>query len=153
ARSENVDFRCDLFSLGAVLFRMLTGTLPFKGHDTMSQLLALATDTPPPVASLNPEVPPALADLVMQLLEKVPDQRPPSAKMVAEALAEMVGDQTVMLPGAIPAAVPAKSAAEPAWWRLTKWGGRMLWALRPWAFRRPGVAFAVEGCVLALLVL
>lgn len=154
ARSAQVDFRCDLFSLGAVLYRMLTGELPFRGHDTMGMLLALATDIPEPVEKFNPEVPPALAGLVMRLLAKEPAQRPPSAKAVAEALSEMSGDQTMLLAMPAPKAGSVRKAALPP--VLVEAGKRLragLWSLRPWAFRRPAVAFAVEGAVLGLLVL
>ena len=46
ARGEKVDHRCDLFSLGCVLYRLATGQLPFRGDNTMSVLTALAMDTP-----------------------------------------------------------------------------------------------------------
>src|SRR5262249_45645638 len=79
ARAEAVDHRCDLFSLGVVLYRLCTGRLPFGGANTLAALSSLATDTPRPVRDLNPAVPPALAELVMQLLAKEAAHRPASA--------------------------------------------------------------------------
>jgi serine/threonine protein kinase len=86
ARGKAVDHRCDLFSLGCVLYQMCTGRLPFHGTDTLSRLLALSVDEPPPVRELNVEVPEALADLVAQLLVKNPLHRFPTASGVVEAV-------------------------------------------------------------------
>ena len=55
ARGEAVDARCDLFSLGCVLYRLLTGEQPFQGKDTVSTLLAVASHQPTPPAQLNAE--------------------------------------------------------------------------------------------------
>ena len=86
ARGEAVDARCDLFSLGCVLYRMITGQQPFQGTDTVSTLLAVASHQPAPPVRLDPGVPQEVSDLVMRLLEKEADRRPASAAAVVETL-------------------------------------------------------------------
>jgi hypothetical protein len=82
-----VDGRADLFSLGCVLYRLVTGKLPFERPTLMAILTPIATEEPPPVRELNPAVPEPLADLIHRLMAKKPDQRPQSAKDVADELA------------------------------------------------------------------
>jgi serine/threonine protein kinase len=109
ARGQVLGTRSDLFSLGCVLYQMVTERLPFRGADTLATLSALALETPPPVAGLNPAAPAALAELIDRLLAKDPMDRPASAREVYEALAAI--EQT--LPPAwtaVPYAAPATEA-------------------------------------------
>jgi len=89
AASQSLDGRSDLFSLGGVLYRMVTGQLPFQGTDTLSMLRSLAVDESPPPRSLNAEVPTELSDLIAQLLAKDIKRRPQSADAVVRALASL----------------------------------------------------------------
>lgn len=94
---EALDARCDLFSLGCVLYRLATGQAPFKGANTASVLMSVASVKPPAPAEVNPAVPAALSDLVMHLLAKKPAERPESARVVAAALEDIevhAGDGT-----------------------------------------------------------
>ncbi len=87
AAGHKCDHRADLYSLGTVLYRLVAGRTPFEHASGMMGLLtALAIEAPQRVESLNPSVPPALAELIHQLLEKNRDLRPQSAKEVAERL-------------------------------------------------------------------
>jgi serine/threonine protein kinase len=85
-RGQVVDARADLFSLGCVMYRMATGEAAFKGTHTVSTLIAVATTNPRPPQELNPELPPALCDLILLLLAKDPNDRPSSALAVVEAI-------------------------------------------------------------------
>lgn len=92
AAGKRVDARSDLFSLGSVLYRLVTGKLPFPGDNVMAVLSALASQTPPSARSINPLVPPALDDLLNRLLQKDPSARPVSAQWIADELAAIGAD-------------------------------------------------------------
>ena len=83
---EDLDCRGDLFSLGGILYRMVTGKLPFPADHTTAMLLSLLSDDPIPPRKLNPAIPPALEALILRLLAKDPAARPQSARLVVEAI-------------------------------------------------------------------
>ncbi len=70
ARGQLADARTDLFSLGAVLYQMATGVLPFQGDTSAVIYEAILNRTPPPVTQVNPAMPPEFARIVDKALEK-----------------------------------------------------------------------------------
>jgi len=86
ANAQVADSRCDLFSLGAVLYQASTGKLPFEGKDTLSVLAALASKTPAPPRKIDPSLPRAFSDLVMSLLAKDRDERLQSAQEIVNII-------------------------------------------------------------------
>jgi formylglycine-generating enzyme required for sulfatase activity/tRNA A-37 threonylcarbamoyl transferase component Bud32 len=85
-RKKGIDARADLFSLGAVLYEMLTGRRAFPGEDWMEVLAARATRALPAPRRVNAAVPEEVSRLVMRLLEKDAARRPASAREVAARL-------------------------------------------------------------------
>jgi serine/threonine protein kinase len=92
ARGEKVDPRSDLFSLGSVLYTICTGVKPFGHENTMAVLTALAVRHPPDVRQMNPVIPHALSDLIMEMLSKNPADRPESAVVVVQRLRAIEAD-------------------------------------------------------------
>jgi len=86
ALAEEVDPRSDLYSLGVVLFEMLTGRLPHEGRSALGTLLGHLREEAIDVRTLRPDVPPWLAAIVARLLARRPEDRYPSA---AAALADL----------------------------------------------------------------
>jgi hypothetical protein len=83
---SNLDGRADIFSLGCVLYRCLSGRAPFQGHDALRMLLNGTPDELPRLRELRPSIPRQLDELVARMLSKSPDDRPHSADAVAAEL-------------------------------------------------------------------
>ena len=87
AVGDTVDARADLYAWGMVAYEMLAGVHPFAGRTTAQQLIAAQiAEQPTPLATRSPNVPPALAALVMRCLEKEPATRPNDAATIIAAL-------------------------------------------------------------------
>jgi serine/threonine protein kinase len=97
ARGEPVDDKADLFSLGCVLYHMLTGSFPFRGANLREQIQALTAGAYVPIDS-SIGVPHDLTDLVHRLLGPTPADRPASAAAVADELLT-IGTRLMVLAG------------------------------------------------------
>jgi serine/threonine protein kinase len=81
-----LDARCDLYSLGVVMFRLTTGRLPFADLNAIALLDRAAAEPAPDVREFSPDIPTELADIIARLLSKDPVSRPNSARQVADEL-------------------------------------------------------------------
>lgn len=90
-RNDAVDTRSDLFSLGIVLYEMLTGRHPFDAPSEPLVAGRILTEDPLPPRVLDAKLPPALDSVLLRMLDKDPEQRPGTAEEVAEALVGLSG--------------------------------------------------------------
>lgn len=89
--SSKLTYASDLYAVGVVAFRMLTGQLPFIGQSTMEVIMAHVKHTPQKPSVLRPELSPKIDSFVLSLLEKSPSQRPASADIARQAIAALRG--------------------------------------------------------------
>src|SRR5262249_51501731 len=90
--------RADLFSLGCILYEMTTGRRAFDGEHVLAILAQIANATPPAPHTLQANLPAALSDLIVSLLAKTPDDRPPTAEAVAERLRSLDASPERLVP-------------------------------------------------------
>ncbi|TWU42898.1 serine/threonine-protein kinase [Novipirellula artificiosorum] len=86
ARTDPLDDRSDLYSLGVVLYELCTGRLPLSSSTVSGQLVAILAHKPKPVRELNPNIPAPLANLIHRLLAKESRDRPTSARDLEQRL-------------------------------------------------------------------
>jgi serine/threonine-protein kinase len=89
ADGKKISARCDLYSLGSVLYALLAGRPPFTGKTVVQVIAALKNDQPVPLRRLAPDTPDELENIVLQLLEKDPQKRIPTALVLANRLKAM----------------------------------------------------------------
>ena len=130
-RGKRVDHRSDIFSLGAILYEMLSGRRAFQGESAADTMSAILKEDPPELSESNKTVSPALQRLVNRCLEKSPEARFHSASDLAFALEALSGSQMSSPEVTTALALPASR---------TK--GR---ASLPWVIAGAAVVLAVVG--------
>lgn len=95
-KGEPLDVRSDLFSLGVMLFEILTGRLPFRSSNPTDLALKISRADVEPLSKLRPSVPKELDQIVRQCLRAVPSERPQSATSIVSQLENYLKNEQVI---------------------------------------------------------
>jgi eukaryotic-like serine/threonine-protein kinase len=164
---KEIDSRSDIFSLGAVLYEMLTGKRAFEGKSQLSIASAILEREPAPISSVKPMTPPAFDHAVRRCLAKNPEERWQSARDLALELKWIAegGAQTGEA-GPVPAGRSRWEraswlltatffllmiAAAAAWWQANNWRPRLMYFHTSVPFAASDLALSPDGRTLAMV--
>ena len=108
---EGLDGRADLYSLGVVMYEMLTGELPIQAESEVQMLIGQISTAPEPIRARRPELPDGIGAVVMRCLEKDPARRPASG---AALIAQIENCEKGGAAGTAPDDVPTVATQRPA---------------------------------------
>jgi serine/threonine-protein kinase len=113
-RSEELDPRSDIYSLGIILYEMLAGKVPFEGSSPLQVMYKHNTEHPRPLSHIRPDIPPQIEKVVMRALEKRKEDRQGSAVELAAELEEALYESglSAQPPGSKPSAITQEYTAD-----------------------------------------
>ncbi len=105
ARAEKLDAGSDIFTIGLILYELLTGRMPFKADSAIASLLKRTQERAVPVKDLDPTISHSLSDMVARCLERDPAQRYQSAQEMFDRIDEIRGRRPASIYPPVPAAI------------------------------------------------
>lgn len=115
ARGEQIDGRSDIYSLGVMAYQALAGESLFKATTPIGVMLKHATESPPPIRQIRPELPPGIEAVLTKVLAKQPAERYQTAREFMQAMSRAVGSTTTSEPirPTPTTSIPSSTARQP----------------------------------------